>query len=66
MYIKLSYEPEEKQDQPKVKPDANTERDANKAIKKGLNDGDAPGKWRIVYGISTLNSLQISPTIGSY
>ncbi len=44
MYIKLSYEPEEKQDQPKVKPDSKTEEDANKAIKKGLKDGDAPGQ----------------------
>ncbi len=44
MYIQLSYEPEEKQDQPKVKPDADTEKDANKAIRKGLNDGDAPGE----------------------
>ena len=44
MYIVLSYEPEEKLDQPKVKPDANTEKDANKTIKKGLKDGDAPGQ----------------------
>lgn len=44
MYIKLSYEPEEKHDQPKVKPDADTEADANKAIQKGKADGDAPGK----------------------
>ncbi|HSN59527.1 MAG TPA: endonuclease/exonuclease/phosphatase family protein [Ferruginibacter sp.] len=44
MFIKLSYEPDEKHEQPKVKPDANTEADANKAIKKGIKDGDAPGE----------------------
>ncbi|MBC7867521.1 MAG: endonuclease/exonuclease/phosphatase family protein [Gloeobacteraceae cyanobacterium ES-bin-316] len=44
MYIKLSCEPGEKHEQPKVKPDSDTEADANKTIKKGINDGDAPGK----------------------
>ncbi len=44
MFIKLSYEPEEKWDQPKVKPDDKTEKEANEAIRKGKMDRDAPGE----------------------
>jgi len=44
MFVQLSFEPEEKPDQPKVKPDDETEKDANKAIQKGKRDKDAPGE----------------------
>jgi endonuclease/exonuclease/phosphatase (EEP) superfamily protein YafD len=44
MFIKLSYEPDEKLSQPKVKPEADTEKKANEAIEKGKNDKDAPGQ----------------------
>lgn len=44
MFVHLSFEPEEKRDQPKVKPDAKTEKDANEAIRKGKTDRDAPGQ----------------------
>jgi endonuclease/exonuclease/phosphatase (EEP) superfamily protein YafD len=44
MFIKLSYEPGEKRDQPKVKPDEKTEREASEAIRKGKTDKDAPGQ----------------------
>ncbi|MGK2864858.1 MAG: endonuclease/exonuclease/phosphatase family protein [Chitinophagaceae bacterium] len=44
MFIHLSYEPEEKKDQPKVKPDKETETDAGKTIRKGKSDPDAPSE----------------------
>ncbi|RYF85059.1 MAG: endonuclease/exonuclease/phosphatase family protein [Chitinophagaceae bacterium] len=44
MYIKLNYEPQDKHEQPRVKPDADTEKDAKEAIQKGKHDGDAPGQ----------------------
>ena len=44
VFIKLSYEPEEKAEQPKVKPDSNTENEANETIQDGKNDTDAPGE----------------------
>lgn len=42
--IKLSYEPEEKAEQPIVMPDEDTAKKAEKTIQKGVNDKDAPGK----------------------
>lgn len=44
MFVKLSYEPGEKSEQPKVKPDAKTEEKANEAVRKGKTDRDAPGE----------------------
>jgi endonuclease/exonuclease/phosphatase (EEP) superfamily protein YafD len=44
VYVQLSYEPEEKQEQPKVKPDSNTENEANETIQDGIEDDDAPGE----------------------
>lgn len=44
MFVHLSYEPEEKLDQPKVKPDDKTEEAASEAVQQGKNDKDAPGK----------------------
>lgn len=38
MYIKLSYEPENADDQPKVKEEEDTQQEASKAIKKGKAD----------------------------
>lgn len=35
MYVELSYEPDEKSEQPEVKPEADSEKDANKIIRKG-------------------------------
>ncbi len=35
MFVELSYEPDEKYQQPEVKPEADTEKDANKIIRKG-------------------------------
>ncbi|MDQ3279558.1 MAG: endonuclease/exonuclease/phosphatase family protein [Bacteroidota bacterium] len=35
MYIKLSYQPEEKEDQPEVQPDADTEKEAEETIREG-------------------------------
>lgn len=43
MFVHLSYEPEEKREQPKVQPDAKTEEKANEVIRKGKTDSDAPG-----------------------
>lgn len=40
MYVKLSYEPEEKSAQPAVKQDVETEEEAKKTIQKGKKDGD--------------------------
>ncbi len=44
MFINLSYEPEEKADQPAVEPDEETETDARKTIEKGKTDKDASGQ----------------------
>ncbi len=44
MFIDLSYEPEEKADQPKIQPDKDTEERARKAIRKGKADKDAAGE----------------------
>ena len=44
MFVHLSYEPEEKPEQPKVKPDEETEKDAQETIQKGKSDKDAPGE----------------------
>ena len=38
MYIKLYYEPEKKEEQPEVKPDANTEKEAAKTIRDGKKE----------------------------
>lgn len=40
MYVKLSYEPEEKAEQPKVKPEADTEEKAAETIKEGKENKD--------------------------
>lgn len=42
--IRLSYEPEEKGEQPKQQPDEDTEEDAELLIEKGMQDDDAPGE----------------------
>jgi len=44
MFVQLNYIPEEKKDQPKVKPDDDTEKDASETIQKGRTDADAPDK----------------------
>jgi len=44
MFVHLSYEPEEKREQPKVKPDENTEKAASETIQQGKKDKDAPGQ----------------------
>ncbi|EMR02226.1 hypothetical protein [Cesiribacter andamanensis] len=38
--IRLSYEPEEKAEQPQTRPDADTEEEADKIIEKGYTDQD--------------------------
>lgn len=43
MYIKLNYVPEEKEEQPTVKPDAETKQKAAETIRDGKSDPDAPG-----------------------
>lgn len=42
MYIKLSYEPEGKTEQPVIRPDAETKEKANETIKEGKTDKDLP------------------------
>ena len=44
MMIALNFIPEEKADQPKVKAESDTKEKADKTIKKGTQDKDAPGK----------------------
>jgi endonuclease/exonuclease/phosphatase (EEP) superfamily protein YafD len=44
VYIKLSYEPHEKEEQPVIKPDADTEKKAKETIIEGKNDKDKPGE----------------------
>ncbi|MES2646498.1 MAG: endonuclease/exonuclease/phosphatase family protein [Bacteroidota bacterium] len=44
MYVKLDYEPENKLDQPAVKPEASTKKEAAETIQEGKNDKDAPGQ----------------------
>jgi hypothetical protein len=44
MYIKLQYEPHEKEEQPAVKPDTDTEKKAKETIREGKNDKDKPGE----------------------
>lgn len=43
MMVTLNYIPEEKADQPKVKAESDTKEKADKTIKKGMQDKDAPG-----------------------
>jgi hypothetical protein len=44
VYIKLSYEPHEKEEQPVIKPDADTEKKAKETIIEGKSDKDKPGE----------------------
>ncbi len=44
VYINLSYEPEKKTEQPVVKPDAKTEKEAIETIHEGKTDKDPPGE----------------------
>lgn len=44
MYVKLSFEPSEKHQQPEVQKEKDTDKEAADAIKAGVNDKDAPGK----------------------
>lgn len=44
MYVQLSYEPELKEAQPRVKKEENTEEQASESVQKGKSDKDAPGK----------------------
>lgn len=44
MFIKLNYEPEEKHEQPEVKPDANTQKEAKETIEEGKKDKEAVDK----------------------
>lgn len=44
MFIHLSYEPEQKHEQPKVKPDSKTQEKARETIQKGKGDPDPEGK----------------------
>lgn len=44
IFIHLSYEPEEKSEQPRVPADSTTEKEATETIKKGKADPDAPGE----------------------
>lgn len=43
MFVKLSFEPSEKHDQPEVQKEKDTDKEAADAIKAGVNDKDAPG-----------------------
>ncbi|MGZ5247088.1 MAG: endonuclease/exonuclease/phosphatase family protein [Flavitalea sp.] len=44
MFVKLSFEPSEKHEQPEVQKENDTDKEAAEAIKAGINDKDAPGK----------------------
>lgn len=44
IFVKLSYEPQEKEEQPHVKREATTEKEAHETIRKGKADKDAPGE----------------------
>ena len=44
IFVKLSYEPAEKEEQPRVKKSPDTEKEAKETIKKGKTDPDAPGE----------------------
>lgn len=44
IYVKLSYEPEEKSEQPEVEADDTTEAEAHETIREGVEDEDAPGE----------------------
>ena len=44
IFVKLSYEPAQKEEQPRVKKEATTEKEATETIKKGKSDPDAPGE----------------------
>lgn len=43
MFVKLSFEPSEKHEQPEVQKEKDTDKEAADAIKAGVNDKDAPG-----------------------
>ncbi len=42
--IRLSYEPEERAEQPQPQPDEDTQAEAEKKIEKGITDDDSPGE----------------------
>lgn len=44
IFVKLSYDPGLKEEQPRVKKEATTEKEAQETIKKGVTDPDAPGE----------------------
>lgn len=43
MFVKLSFEPSEKHEQPEVQKEKDTDKEAAEAIEAGVTDKDAPG-----------------------